>query len=62
MYQLKYQATSLLNMPSPLEPDRTLGPAFEYLTVLGGAADPAGLRQRQAVPGEAPTIPGPAPG
>jgi hypothetical protein len=31
MYTLKYQALSLLNMPSPLDPKRTLGPAFEYL-------------------------------
>ncbi len=33
MYELKYQATSLLNLPSPAEPGRTLGPAFEYLTL-----------------------------
>ena len=32
MYELKYQADALLNTPSPLEPGRTLGPAFEYLT------------------------------
>ena len=31
MYELKYQAMALLNMPSPLQPDRTLGPAFQYL-------------------------------
>lgn len=30
MYQLKYQAQALLNMPSPLHPGQTLGPAFEY--------------------------------
>jgi hypothetical protein len=33
MYELKYQATSLLNLPSPAEPGRTLGPAFEYLSL-----------------------------
>ena len=62
MYELKYQAMSLLNMPSPLEPDRTLGPAFEYLALPGQAADPVDLRQRRAVLGEAPVVPGPAPG
>ncbi len=62
MYELKYQAMSLLNMPSPLEPDRTLGPGFEYLALPGKAADPVDLRQRRAVPGEAPAVPGPAPG
>ena len=38
MYELKYQASSLLNMPSPLEENRTLGPAFEYLSLPGRAA------------------------
>ncbi len=33
MYELKYQANSLLNMPSPLDENKTLGPAFEYLTL-----------------------------
>jgi len=33
MYELKYQANSLLNMPSPLDQNQTLGPAFEYLTL-----------------------------
>jgi Ferritin-like len=32
MYELKYQAGALFNTPSPIEPGRTLGPAFEYLT------------------------------
>jgi hypothetical protein len=32
MYDLKYQAGALFNTPSPIEPGRTLGPAFEYLT------------------------------
>jgi hypothetical protein len=32
MYELKYQAGALLNTPSPIEPGRTLGPAFEYPT------------------------------
>jgi len=32
MYKLKYQAGALFNTPSPFEPGRTLGPAFEYLT------------------------------
>jgi hypothetical protein len=32
MYELKYQADALFNTPSPLEPGRTLGPAFQYLT------------------------------
>jgi hypothetical protein len=38
MYELKYQITALLNTPSPLEPGRTLGPAFEYLTLPRRAA------------------------
>jgi Ferritin-like len=33
MYELKYQASSLLNVPSPLDESQTLGPAFEYLTL-----------------------------
>jgi hypothetical protein len=31
MYELKYRASSLLNIPSPLDQAKTLGPAFEYL-------------------------------
>lgn len=31
MYELKYRATALMQMPSPLHPGFTLGPAFEYL-------------------------------
>ncbi|MGA2836604.1 MAG: ferritin-like protein [Acidimicrobiales bacterium] len=31
MYDLKYLALSLMNMPSPGDGQRTLGPAFEYL-------------------------------
>lgn len=31
MYELKYQATSLMHVPSPVDPTITLGPAFEYL-------------------------------
>ena len=31
MYDLKYRAVALLNVPSPLHPDATLGPGFEYL-------------------------------
>jgi hypothetical protein len=64
MYELKYQATSLLNLPSPVEPGRTLGPAFEYLTFpRRTAADLAypqrrgtesgDERERSAVPGAA---------
>lgn len=30
MYRLKYQAEALMNMPSPLHPGQSLGPAFEY--------------------------------
>lgn len=33
MYQLKYEATALMNVPSPLDPATTLGPPFEYLTM-----------------------------
>lgn len=39
MYELRYQAISLLNMPSPLEPGRTLGPAFEYITQPSRSAE-----------------------
>jgi hypothetical protein len=31
MYELKYRVAALLNTPSPLDPARTLGPAFTYL-------------------------------
>jgi len=65
MYELKYQATSLLNLPSPVEPGRTLGPAFEYLTLprqtaaslvypQRRAAESGDERERPAVPGAAP--------
>jgi len=33
MYELKYQITALLSMPSPAESGRVLGPGFEYLTL-----------------------------
>lgn len=48
MYELKYQATSLLNLPSPAEPGRTLGPAFEYLTLPRPAAASLVYPQRRA--------------
>jgi hypothetical protein len=62
MYELKYQATSLLNLPSPVEPGRTLGPAFEYLTLPRRTAaalvypprrssESGDERERPAVPG-----------
>jgi hypothetical protein len=35
MYDLKYQAIALMKVPSPLDPARTLGPAFEYQPVGG---------------------------
>jgi hypothetical protein len=65
MYELKYQAISLLNLPSPAEPGRTLGPAFEYLAVprLTAAdlvypqrrgSESGDERERPAVPGAAP--------
>jgi hypothetical protein len=62
MYELKYQAASLLNLPSPAEPGRTLGPAFEYLALPRRTAatlvypqrrgsEPGDERARPAVPG-----------
>ena len=65
MYELKYQATSLLNLPSPLEPGRTLGPAFEYLTLprrttaalvypQRRGAESGDAAERQVVPGPGP--------
>jgi hypothetical protein len=64
MYELKYQAASLLNLPSPAEPGRTLGPAFEYLarprlTVADlvypqrRGTESGDERERPAVPGAA---------
>jgi hypothetical protein len=64
MYELKYQATSLLSLPSPAEPGRTLGPAFEYLarprlTVADlvypqrRGTESGDERERPAVPGAA---------
>jgi hypothetical protein len=42
MYELKYQAGALFNTPSPIEPGRTLGPAFEYLTPRHSQSPQAG--------------------
>lgn len=53
MYELKYQSIALLNTPSPLDPDRTLGPAFEYRASPGNTA--AGLiypQQRRVASGD----------
>jgi hypothetical protein len=69
MYELKYQATSLLNLPSPAEPGRTLGPAFEYLTRPRQTAASLVYPQRRAAESgdesgderERPAIPGAAP-
>lgn len=64
MYELKYQATSLLNLPSPVEPGRTLGPAFEYLTFpRRTAADLVYPQRRGTASGderERPAVPGAA--
>jgi Ferritin-like len=57
MYEMKYQANSLLNMPSPLDESQTLGPAFEYLSLPGRTA--AGLvypQRRQAEAGDADVV------
>jgi hypothetical protein len=62
MYELKYQATSLLSLPSPAGPGRTLGPAFEYLNrprptaaalvyPQRRSAESGDERERPAVPG-----------
>ena len=54
MYDLKYQCLSLLSTPSPLHPDRVLGPAFEYLA-QPGSPDAASLvypQRRRIVPGQ----------
>jgi hypothetical protein len=65
MYELKYQATSLLNLPSPAEPGRTLGPAFEYLALpRQTVADLVYPQRRGAASGDAAErqeVPGPGP-
>jgi hypothetical protein len=53
MYELKYQATSLLTLPSPAEPGRTLGPAFEYLTLPRRTAAALVYPQRRPVTDQA---------
>jgi hypothetical protein len=62
MYELKYQATSLLSLPSPAEPGRTLGPAFEYLTLPRRTAAALVYPQRRASESgderERPAVPG----
>jgi hypothetical protein len=59
MYELKYQATSLLSLPSPAEPGRTLGPAFEYLTLPRRPAAALVYPQRRASEsGDRPRRPG----
>ena len=40
MYELRYQSVALMHMPSPLDPTRTLGPAFEYTRTSAAAAQP----------------------
>jgi hypothetical protein len=45
MYELKYQATALMHVPSPLDPKMTLGPAFEYRP---GAASAAATKASEA--------------
>ncbi len=49
MYDLKYQAVGLMQIPSPLDPARRLGPAFQYRPVAGGPT-----RGREAVAAQRP--------
>jgi hypothetical protein len=64
MYELKYQATSLLNLPSPAEPGRTLGPAFEYLArprlTVADLVYPQRRGTESGDERERPAVPGPA--